>query len=251
MGMFFFFLFAALIQCNFCFFTLPLVSNFSSKADITDFFILYWDFPDSETIHIGVRWNKKGYFALGFGSGMDNVDIIACEKINGEIKVSDKWSIGKNTPLDDSIFGGTDDLERTGFDFKDQDGWSLVTFKRKLNTGDKYDYVITKELTTMEFAFSSLPTLSYHGSDKQRFRVILISNSNQQGQLFDLQDEDYKQAHAFGLLIVWTFLVEIPLIAVRYFKNYKYYLAIHAYSFLIFNGFTLIMSFIMIGESKL
>lgn len=248
--MFFFYLFFILFQYVLCLTTPSLVSSFSSRANITDLFTLYWDFPDSETIHMSIRWNKEGYIAIGFGSGMDNVDMIACERINREIKVSDKWSTGKNTPLDDSNFGGKDDLERTGFTLKDQDGWSLVTFKRKLNTKDQYDYVITKEQTTMEFAFSSSPSLSYHGSDKQRFRVTLISNSDQQGELFDVQDADYKQAHVIGLLIIWTFLVELPLIVVRYFKNFKYFITVHAYLFLTFNLFTIIIAFFMIGESK-
>ena len=98
---------------------------------------------------------------------MKQVDMIAIEKINGEIKVSDKWSKSDNTPPSDTSLGGTEDLQLTGFVMKDQDGWSLVTFKRKLNTGDKYDYIIKQEQTTMELAFSSSPYFSDHGDNLQ------------------------------------------------------------------------------------
>lgn len=242
----------------FCFFILPslslttpsLVSSFSSRADVTSYFMLYWDFPTTDTIHLGVRWNTGGYFSIGFGTDMKNVDMIAIEKINGQIVVSDKWSKGDNEPPSDSSLGGKEDLERTGFAMKDEDGWSLVTFKRKLNTGDKYDYVIKQEKTTMELAFSSSPFFSDHGDNLQGFIVNFIPNSVQKAELFDIVQDKATQVHSIGLLIVWTFLIEFPLIVVRYFKNYKNFISFHAYFFLLVDIFTLVMSFILIGKSK-
>ena len=121
---------------------------------------------------------------------------------------------------------------------KDQDGWSLVTFKRKLNTGDKYDYIIKQEQTTMELAFSSSSYFSDHGDNLQGFRVNFIPNSVQTAELFDILKDKATLIHSNGLLIVWIFLIEFPLIVIRYFKNYTHFIPFHAYFLLLVDIFT-------------
>eukprot|EP00360_Condylostoma_magnum_P000894 CAMPEP_0168313798 /NCGR_PEP_ID=MMETSP0210-20121227/4512_1 /TAXON_ID=40633 /ORGANISM="Condylostoma magnum, Strain COL2" /LENGTH=109 /DNA_ID=CAMNT_0008275137 /DNA_START=14 /DNA_END=343 /DNA_ORIENTATION=+ len=88
-----------------------------------------------------MRCNVKGYCSIGFGSEMDNTDMIACITYDGvTATMIDTYGNGHDVPDNDTALGGFNDLIMVS---------NAVTantieceFDRKLNTGDKYDGVI-------------------------------------------------------------------------------------------------------------
>ena len=115
-----------------------LLHDLTSKVSITENIQLLWKFHQNSTISMAFRWNSKGYFALGFGVSMSGLDIIVAEKIDEEIILSDRWSQVRKTPKMDEEWGGKNDLIMLGYILKDEDGYAIVKFNRKLNTNDKY-----------------------------------------------------------------------------------------------------------------
>ena len=73
---------------------------------------------------------------------MNNIDIISAELIGNEIVLSDRWSRTRKFPKRDDELGGQNDLIRLGYILNDTDGFSLVKFNRKLDTNDKYCYLL-------------------------------------------------------------------------------------------------------------
>lgn len=53
------------------------------------------------------------------------------------------YSKGYEPPYPDTILGGTDDIEIRGIDIGSKEkGPIIIKFRRNLDTGDDYDYVI-------------------------------------------------------------------------------------------------------------
>ena len=69
-------------------------------------------------------------------------DVWYCSKDAGETQwsVKDNWSSAHGLPKTDISLGGTIDIYDTNVTVTD-DGISCY-FKRKLNTGDPYDYIL-------------------------------------------------------------------------------------------------------------
>ena len=117
----------------------PFLKDFTSYAKINPDFQLFWKFYPNETISMAMRWKTPGYFSLGFGSTMDNLDLIIVEKNENEKMIlSDSWSKTRKKPVPDISLGGSNDLILLGYIMKDEEGFSMVKFNRKLNTSDKY-----------------------------------------------------------------------------------------------------------------
>ena len=228
-----------------------LLSELTSTLKVTDQFYILWKFDSDNTITMAFKWKTGGFIALGFGTSMFGMDVISAETTNGQLNVFDRWASNTVQPDLDSDIGGKNDLTLLASLKSDSQGFSIVKFKRALNTGDTHDYVIKQQKETFAFAFSSSPTISYHGPNKFLFTFDFVEGTNEQAMVEGVAQPDYIKAHGIGLLIVWSFLVDISLIIVRYFKNLKYYIEIHASMFFILDIFTFIVVFIVIGKSPI
>jgi hypothetical protein len=102
-------------------------------------YTLYWK-TDADTIYVGMKAKINGFVALGVspGTGMANADIVFGYSDNGKAVVMDMFSTGMFGPHpEDTSLGGKNDLLAVGA--KESGGYTVVEFKRKMDTGDKYD----------------------------------------------------------------------------------------------------------------
>jgi len=239
-----------IIEDGICVLSSNLLSDLTSELKISDRFYMYWKF-NSDSITMALRWNTGGHLALGFGKSMDNIDIISFEYINNQISIYDRWSDSRSTPSLDSQMGGKNDLTLQSFLSSDSQGYTIVKFIRALNTGDQFDYIIQQTNVTFCLAFSDEKSMSYHGSNYYVFHFDFAEGFKGQAYIEEIGKSDLIKAHGIGLLIIWSFLVDISLIMMRYFKNIKNSINIHAYIFYILDVFTLITVFLVIAKSKI
>nr|WP_297497368.1 DOMON domain-containing protein [Thermococcus sp.] len=102
-------------------------------------FTVYWR-NDDEYLYMALKGKTTGWVAIGFepSTAMKDADMIIGWVKDGKATVVDAYSTGLYGPhLPDQKLGGSNDiLEYAG---KEENGYTLIEFKRKLNTGDKYD----------------------------------------------------------------------------------------------------------------
>lgn len=228
-----------------------IISDLNSSTKVQDFFYLYWTFNSNSTVTMALRWNTGGYFGLGFGTSMSGMDIIAAEMVNNSIVVSDRYSTGHLTPETDEELGGTNDITLLAYIMQDEEGFAIAKFNRKLNTGDQYDYVISQKEVSFCYAYSTSPTIQYHGLNKETFTFDFVEGQNNTSFIEEEEWDVVTQGHGYGNLMAWGFLAEIGVIVARYFKNMRYGIEIHAVVFGVLNLWTFIMAFWMIGKSKM
>jgi len=100
---------------------------------------IYWK-NDAEFLYMALKGNATGWLSVGFEpeQWMKNADTIMGMVENGKAVVLDEFSTGNYGPHTPDIqLGGSDDILEYGG--KEQNGQTIIEFKRKLNTGDKFD----------------------------------------------------------------------------------------------------------------
>jgi hypothetical protein len=100
---------------------------------------------DGQYIYIGMKAKTTGWVAMAIqpGSRMKNADIVLGFVKDGKATVYDQFSdVDFGPHPQDTELGGTNDiLEFAG---KEEGGYTTIEFKRKLDTGDKYDNPLAK-----------------------------------------------------------------------------------------------------------
>ena len=95
----------------------------------------------NDTIYLGIKAKTKGWVALGIEPTlmMKEADMIfGWVDASNQPHVLDCYATGKTGPHPpDTELGGTSDFE--GYNATEKNGWTVVEFSRKLNTGDKFD----------------------------------------------------------------------------------------------------------------
>jgi hypothetical protein len=113
---------------------------------------------DGQYVYMGMKAKTPGWVAVGFDpeSMMLNADIIQGYVQDGKMFIADMYSsnqFGPHPP--DTQQGGTDDILASGG--KTENGYTTVEFKRKLDTGDKYDKPLHSGLNKIIWAYGSDP----------------------------------------------------------------------------------------------
>ncbi len=102
-------------------------------------FTVYWR-NDNEYLYMALEGQTTGWVAIGFepSTAMKDADMIMGWVKDGKATVVDAYSTGLYGPHppDEKLGGSNDILEYAG---KEENGYTVIEFKRKLNTGDKYD----------------------------------------------------------------------------------------------------------------
>jgi outer membrane protein assembly factor BamB len=105
-------------------------------------YIVHWK-NDAENLYMALEGRAEGFVAIGFEptQAMKDADMVMGWVSRGEATVLDLYSTGIYGPHPpDEDLGGTDDLlESGGAEF---DGWTVIEFKRKMDTGDEFDKVL-------------------------------------------------------------------------------------------------------------
>ncbi|MBM3119074.1 MAG: hypothetical protein FJ006_05895 [Chloroflexi bacterium] len=95
---------------------------------------------DEEYIYIGLKVKTTGWVAVGTqpGTTMKDADMVLGFVSDGKATVYDIYSTGDFGPHPpDTELGGTNDILEFGG--KEMGGYTIIEFKRLLDTGDKYD----------------------------------------------------------------------------------------------------------------
>jgi len=100
---------------------------------------------DNQYIYIGIRVKTTGWVAVGVKptSAMKDADMIIGLVEDGVTQVYDQFSTDTYGPHSlDTELGGTNDILE--FEGKEENGYTIIEFKRELSTGDVYDNEFTE-----------------------------------------------------------------------------------------------------------
>lgn len=95
---------------------------------------------DQENLYMALKGETSGWVSIGFDplEWMKDADIIMGTVEDGKAVVLDAYSTGSYGPHEDDTFlGGTYDILESGG--SEIDGYTVVEFKRNLDTGDEFD----------------------------------------------------------------------------------------------------------------
>ena len=111
---------------------------------------------DDKYIYIGLSVKTTGWVAVGIQPGfmMADADIVLGDISDGKVTVDDQYSTGNFGPHDsDDKLGGTNDILEPGG--KEIAGYTIIEFKRALDTGDKYDHPLVKGANKIIWSYGS------------------------------------------------------------------------------------------------
>ncbi|WP_048147829.1 DOMON domain-containing protein [Palaeococcus ferrophilus] len=104
---------------------------------------IYWRNGDTY-LYMALKGQTSGWVAIGFEptDKMKDADMVFGWVQDGNTVVIDAYSTGTYGPHppDEKLGGSNDILEYAG---KEENGYTVIEFKRKLNTGDQYDKAFT------------------------------------------------------------------------------------------------------------
>jgi len=122
---------------------------------------VHWSI-DEQHLLMAIKAQASGWVSIGFEptSRMKDSDMIFGWVKDGAATVLDLFSTGATGPHPpDTELGGVDDILEYGG--KEEDGYTIIEFKRKLDTGDEYDKVLAKGQTIkIIWAMSNSDTLT-------------------------------------------------------------------------------------------
>lgn len=104
---------------------------------------VFWT-TDDEHLYMALKGKTKGWISIGFDplEWMKEADVIMGSVDGNEVVVEDQYSTESRGPhLPDEDLGGTDDILEFGG--REKDGQTVIEFKRRLDTGDEFDKVIS------------------------------------------------------------------------------------------------------------
>ncbi len=105
-------------------------------------FIVFWK-NDHEFLYMALKAKTTGWVAIGFEptTRMKDADMIFGWVKDGQATLLDLYSTGSTGPHPpDEELGGTNDILE--FEGTEEGGYTTIEFKRKMDTGDKYDKVL-------------------------------------------------------------------------------------------------------------
>jgi hypothetical protein len=115
---------------------------------------IYWT-SDEQYIYIGMKAKTSGWLALGIqpGTKMKDADMVMGVVSDGKATIYDSFCTGDYGPHSpDTELGGTDDIIESGG--QEVGGYTIIEFKRLLDTGDKYDLPVSKGTNKIIWSYS-------------------------------------------------------------------------------------------------
>lgn len=173
-----------------------------------------------EMIEFDVSAQTSGWVAVGlndspFMRGAD-MAVFWIDPITEKSVLLDTHARGNELPREDVNYGGTADLVLLRSEHVA--GHTKFAFRRKLNTGDPFDFLIqpTRE-TYVLWAYSTQPGRVSHEFEKHDSRGVSKVN------LFDGSQSSSTTLHAIHgslMLVVWLIILPASFFLARYLKNY-------------------------------
>ncbi len=100
---------------------------------------------------------------MAFGSSMLDADCMVVEISGSTLVLSDQYSNQYGPTFYDTALGGTSDLTLLGQSIINSQ--KIAKFKRKLNTGDTYDKVVSNGQMNMIWAKGNTDSISEHNDE--------------------------------------------------------------------------------------
>jgi hypothetical protein len=116
---------------------------------------------DAHYIYAAMKARTTGWVALGIqpGSKMKDADMILGFVKDGEVAIFDLFSTGDFGPHStDTEIGGTFNIAGSGG--KEEDGYTVIEFKRALDTGDQRDNKLTGGKNEIIWSYGSVDELA-------------------------------------------------------------------------------------------
>jgi outer membrane protein assembly factor BamB len=120
---------------------------------------LYWS-NDASNIYVAMKAKTTGFVSMAVqpGKTMLDADMIFGFVKDGKTEIYDLFSTGAFGPHpQDTELGGTDDILESGG--KEENGYTVIEFKRALKTGDKYDQELAKGNNQVLWAYGPSDSL--------------------------------------------------------------------------------------------
>ncbi|OFX27446.1 MAG: hypothetical protein A2Z07_00740 [Armatimonadetes bacterium RBG_16_67_12] len=146
---------------------------------------LHWTI-EGDSIYIGLRAPTTGWLAIGWdpsGPIMEGEDILIGYIRGKELYLQDYFANTSVTHANDVSLGGRDDvLESSGSE--DQES-TTIEFRRRLDTGDKFDRPITRASHTVQLAYAPNDDfVTYHGEKRTVVKINFFEGGAQEAGLF-------------------------------------------------------------------
>ncbi len=110
---------------------------------------------DAEFVYIAIKAETEGFVAVAVqpGKTMNSADMILGWVQEGQTVIVDAYSTGNFGPHPpDTELGGTDDIIEYGG--MEENGFTVIEFKRALKTGDQYDNELVKGTNQVIWSYS-------------------------------------------------------------------------------------------------
>jgi hypothetical protein len=169
---------------------------------------------DADFFYMALKGNTTGWVSVGFEpeEWMKNADMIIGSVDNSKAIVLDEFSTGNYGPhVPDTDLGGTNDILEYGG--KEQNGQTTIEFKRKLNTGDKFDKpFVPGQKVSLIWAMADTDVnhqkhnlakgegvLELQGGESKAIASATVSTDEKQGILFIREEEKAARDLYFSL----------------------------------------------------
>lgn len=136
-------------------------------------FEIHWR-CDEQDVYIGMKAKTSGWISIAFqpGSRMRNADMVLGFVKNGETTVLDLFSTGDFGPHSpDDELGGTQNILEYGG--SEDNEFTIVEFKRALNTGDSYDVEVSFGENKIIWAYSSSDDIMQKHTNRGYGEIVL------------------------------------------------------------------------------
>ncbi|MDQ7851027.1 MAG: DOMON domain-containing protein [Armatimonadota bacterium] len=141
---------------------------------------------EGDFISFGLRAPARGWVAIGWdptGPIMEGEDIILGYIRGKELFLQDYYASSSVTHANDVSLGGRDDvLESSG---SEDERYTTIEFRRRLDTGDRFDRPITPGPHTVQLAYAPGDDfVTYHGEKRTVVTIDFFAGGAQEAGLF-------------------------------------------------------------------
>jgi hypothetical protein len=141
---------------------------------------------EGDFISFGLRAPARGWVAIGWdpaGPIMEGEDIILGYIRGKELFLQDYYANSSVTHANDVSLGGRDDvLESSG---SEDETYTTIEFRRRLDTGDRFDRPITPGPHTVQLAYAPGDDfVTYHGEKRTVVTIDFFAGGTQEAGLF-------------------------------------------------------------------
>jgi len=159
---------------------------------------------------------------------MTNTDMMVAIVQDGEVQVWDMWSLGEETPVQDTAIGCSMDLTNVTATWSG--GVATAVFTRKLDTGDNCDFVIPVN-TAFPVIYAHLNSERFQQHSASGLGIAVVGQASplagQSALVVSRNTDFHKKAHVISLLLAFLCAAPLAVFVARYGKRYWLWFILH------------------------